>query len=78
MKVAVSIPDAVFEEIEQLARRLKRTRSDVYSRALAEYAARHAPDRVTDGFDAALMEIQEPPDQFVHVASRWTLQRSHW
>lgn len=78
MKVAVSIPDMVFAETEQLARRLKRTRSDVYSRALAEYVARHAPDRVTEGLDRALAEIQEPPDQFTRAAARRLLRRSRW
>lgn len=78
MKVAVSIPDAVFAETEQLARRMKRTRSDVYSRALAEYVARHAPDRVTEGLNRELAEIQESPDQFVRTASRRLLRRSRW
>jgi predicted transcriptional regulator len=78
MKVAVSIPDAVFAETEQLARRTKRTRSDVYSRALAEYVARHAPDRVTEGLDRALAEIQEPSDEFARAASHRMLRRRRW
>jgi predicted transcriptional regulator len=78
MKIAVSVPDDVFEEAEQLARRTKRSRSEVYSRALAEYVARHAPDRVTEAMDRALSEIGEPADQFVHVASRRALKRTDW
>lgn len=54
MKIAVSVPDDVFEEAEQLARRTQRSRSEVYSRALAEYVARHAPDRVTEAMDRVL------------------------
>jgi len=78
MKVAVSIPDTVFEETEQLARRMKRTRSDIYSRALAEYVARHAPDRVTEGLNRALAEIQEPLDEFARAAAHRVLRRSRW
>jgi metal-responsive CopG/Arc/MetJ family transcriptional regulator len=78
MKIAVSIPDDVFEEAEQLARRTKRSRSEVYSRALAEYLARHAPDRVTEAMDRALAEIGEPADRFVRLASRRVLTRSDW
>jgi predicted transcriptional regulator len=78
MKVAVSVPDDVFEEAEQLARRMKRSRSEVYSRALAEYVARHAPDRVTEAMDRALAEIGEPADHFVHTASRRVLRHSDW
>jgi predicted transcriptional regulator len=78
MKIAVSIPDDVFEEAEQLARRTKRSRSEVYSRALAEYVARHTPDRVTAAMDRALAELGEPADRFVQVASRRVLTRSDW
>jgi metal-responsive CopG/Arc/MetJ family transcriptional regulator len=78
MKIAVSVPDDVFQEAEQLARRMKRSRSEVYSRALAEYVARHAPDRVTEAMDRALTEIGEPTDRLVRAASRRVLKRSDW
>jgi metal-responsive CopG/Arc/MetJ family transcriptional regulator len=78
MKIAVSVPDNVFKEAEELARRTKRSRSEVYSRALAEYVARHAPDRVTEAMDHALAELGEPPDHFVRTASRRVLKRSDW
>jgi metal-responsive CopG/Arc/MetJ family transcriptional regulator len=78
MKIAVSVPDDVFEEAEELARRTKRSRSEVYSRALAEYVARHAPDRVTEAMDRAVAEIGAPTDAFVRTASRRVLTRSDW
>jgi metal-responsive CopG/Arc/MetJ family transcriptional regulator len=78
MKIAVSVPDDVFQEAEELARRTKRSRSEVYSRALAEYVARHAPDRVTEAMDRALAEIGEPADRFLQRASRRVLKRSDW
>jgi predicted transcriptional regulator len=78
MKIAVSVPDDVFEEAEQLARRMRRSRSQVYSLALAEYVARHAPDRVTEAMDRVLAEIGEPAGQFVRAASRRVLKRTDW
>jgi metal-responsive CopG/Arc/MetJ family transcriptional regulator len=78
MEIAVSVPDHVFEEAEQLARRTKRSRSEVYSRALAEYLARHAPDRVTEAMDRALAEVGASADPFPRVASRRILKRSAW
>jgi len=78
MKIAVSVPDEVFEEAERLARRTKRSRSEVYSRALAEYVARHNPDRVTEAMDRALAEIGEPAEPFPRAASRRVLKRSEW
>jgi len=78
MKTAVSIPDEIFEEAERLARRTKRSRSDVYSRALAEYVARHAPDRVTEAMDRALAALDEPADPFASTVGRRTLARTEW
>jgi predicted transcriptional regulator len=78
MKTAVSIPDEVFEEAERLARRMKRPRSEVYSRALAEYVARHAPDRVTEAMNRTLAEINQRADDFSRTASRRVLERSDW
>ncbi|MDQ7859926.1 MAG: CopG family transcriptional regulator [Armatimonadota bacterium] len=73
MKTAVSIQDEVFAEAERLARRMKRSRSEVYTRALAEYLARHAPDRVTEALNRGLDEIGEQTDNFVRTAARRVL-----
>jgi metal-responsive CopG/Arc/MetJ family transcriptional regulator len=78
MKTAVSIPDEVFEQAETLAHRAKRSRSEVYARALAEYVARHAPDRVTEAMDRAIEQVNEPTDKFVSRVARRTLERTEW
>jgi len=78
MKTAVSIPEEVFREAERLARRMKKSRSALYSRALAEYLARHAPDHVTEGMNRTLADVQEPSDDFVSAVSRRVLDRSEW
>jgi len=36
MKTAVSIPDNVFKKAERLARRMKKSRSELFSNALTE------------------------------------------
>ena len=78
MKIAVSIPDDVFEKAERLARHRYRSRSDLYTRALAEYVARHAPDRVTESMNAALATVGESDDDFAADAGRRTLGRVEW
>lgn len=78
MKTAVSIPDDIFEQAEALARGAKRSRSDVYARALREYVARHAPDRVTAAMDRVLDEVDQPRDKFTTRAARRTLERGEW
>jgi metal-responsive CopG/Arc/MetJ family transcriptional regulator len=78
MKTAVSIPDDVFKSAERLARRLKTSRSEVYSRALSEFVSRHSQDEVTAAMDAALAEIGDDRDPFVSAAARRILERTEW
>jgi metal-responsive CopG/Arc/MetJ family transcriptional regulator len=78
MKTAVSIPDDVFVEAERLARRMKKSRSQLFSHALAEYVARHAPDHVTETMNQVCTEIGAEPDPFVSAASRRILERGEW
>jgi metal-responsive CopG/Arc/MetJ family transcriptional regulator len=63
MKTAVSIPDEIFERAETLAHRAKRSRSEVYSCALREYVARHAPDSVTEAMNRVLDDVKDPADK---------------
>jgi metal-responsive CopG/Arc/MetJ family transcriptional regulator len=78
MKTAVSIPDEIFAQAERLANRAKRSRSEVYASALAEYVARHAPDRVTEAMDRVLDQIDEREAEFAARSARQTLERTEW
>ncbi len=78
MKTAVSIPDDLYERAEPLARRTKKSRSRLFSDALREYLAHHAPDEVTEGMNRACAEAGEANDPFVSSAARRTLGRSKW
>jgi metal-responsive CopG/Arc/MetJ family transcriptional regulator len=79
MKVAVSIPDDVFEETESLAKRLKASRSEIYSRALAEFLGRHVPEHITERMNQVVQNIGvEEPDTFRAEAARRVLERSEW
>jgi predicted transcriptional regulator len=78
MKVAVSIPDEVFADAESLAKDLKASRSEVYSRALSEFVGRHAPDRITEQMDRVVADVGEEGDKFVRRAGRNVLRRVEW
>ena len=78
MRTAVSIPEPVFEKAERLAKRARKSRSQLYSEALKEYLARHAPEEVTEGMDRVLAKIEDSKDPFVSTASRRVLERSEW
>jgi metal-responsive CopG/Arc/MetJ family transcriptional regulator len=78
MKTAVSIPDDVFEKVEKLARRARKSRSEVFSAALREYVARHAPDEVTEAFNAVSDRVGDTEDPFVRSAGRRVLKKVDW
>ena len=79
MKTAVSVPDDLFAQVDRLARRSRRSRSEVYSAALREYVARHAPDEVTAGLDSVIAEVGQPDgDRFAAAAARATLGPAEW
>ena len=57
MKTAISIPDPVFEAAEDLAKRLGKSRSQLYAEALRQYLERHRDQDITrrlnEVFDAS-------------------------
>jgi predicted transcriptional regulator len=79
MKTAISIPDDVFADADALARQLRQSRSQLYSRAVREYVARHGSDKVTAALDALCAdESTGDASSFATAAARRTLQRSEW
>ena len=79
MKTAVSVPDDLFEQVDRLARKSKRSRSEVYSAALREYLARHQPDEVTAALDRVVSEVGDTAESaFVRAAARRTLAATDW
>ena len=48
MKTAVSIPEPIFESAEALSRRMRISRSRLYTNAIKSYMERHGDDEVTE------------------------------
>lgn len=78
MKTAVSIPDDLFRRADELARRLGKSRSEVYREALAEYLTRRDPHAVTTTLDRLVDELVPEMDTWVAEAGRRALERSEW
>jgi predicted transcriptional regulator len=78
MKTAISLPDAVFRDAERLAKRLKKSRSNLYAEAVAEYVARHEPEAVTEALNQVATKLDGRPDDFASAAARRVLERSEW
>jgi metal-responsive CopG/Arc/MetJ family transcriptional regulator len=78
MKAAISLPDAVVAKVDRLARRTRRSRSEVFSAAVQEYVARHAPDEVTDAMNRACADVGDSQNPFVAAVGRRVLSNSKW
>lgn len=78
MKIAVSIPDEIFAETESLAKQLKASRNEIYSRALGEFLDRHAPERVTEQMNRVIATVGQKSDPFTNRAARRVLRRIKW
>jgi Arc/MetJ family transcription regulator len=77
MKTAISIPDDLFADAEQLARKLKKSRSRLYGDAVREYVARHSAENVTEALDRLCDEVECRSD-FAGAAARRIFERSDW
>lgn len=78
MKTAISIPDRLFEEAEQLAERLKKSRSQLYQDAIAEYLVRHDPESITQRMNEVCDALGSPRDEGWAAASEAALRRDEW
>jgi metal-responsive CopG/Arc/MetJ family transcriptional regulator len=78
MKVAISLPDPVFAAAEQLARRLRVSRSQLYAQALEEYLAKRQDSRVTERLDAVYAAGQESVDPALAAAQLGAVGREAW
>ena len=78
MKTAVSIPDEIFERAERLAKRNRRSRSELYADALDEYVARHSPDEVTETMNLVCERMGGEKDTFIEAAGQRVLKSIEW
>jgi len=78
MKVAISVPDALFSRAEAVATRLGLSRSELYSRALAALLARQSADEITAALDRVHARAKEQLDPALDRAQRRALPREKW
>jgi hypothetical protein len=78
MKTAISVPTVLFDRAEDLARRMKKSRSRFYSDAIAEYVSRHDPAEITRTLDRLYKEIDSRPHRSLSEAARRLLVSDEW
>jgi len=78
MKTAISIPDSVFRAAEKYAKRMHKSRSQLFSEAMAEYLERHTPDEITRTLNETVEAIGDANGSFIKKASHNLLEQSEW
>ena len=78
MKTAISLPDELFQRAEALAKQLGIPRSQLYARALADYLASVAPERITEALDAVYGEEESTIDPSLAAAQSTALGGDEW
>ena len=78
MKTAISIPDEVFHAAEELSRRLRMSRSELYSQAVAAFIASHRSTGVRKKLDAIYGEEDSALDPVLAHWQALALPREDW
>ena len=78
MKVAVSVPDPIFNATERLAKERKVSRSHIVAEALQEYVSRHGSEAVTAKLNEVYAEHDSTLDAGMSQAQHATVDNEAW
>jgi predicted transcriptional regulator len=78
MKVAISVPDPIFDAAERLAEQLKMPRSQLYAEALAAYLGTRGAAAVTEQLNAVYAREPSSVDRLLSEAQARTLPDEAW
>lgn len=80
MKTAISIPDAVFEEAERMAKRRGLSRSELYANAVAEYVKNERFLGVRERLDVVYRDNPDDSalDPMLEAAQARSLPKERW
>ena len=78
MKVAISIPDDLFESAETLGKRLGVSRSRLYATALTDFLAKHRGRKVTERLNAVYAREESRLPASIRRAQRRSVGRDAW
>jgi antitoxin MazE6 len=78
MKTAISLPDEVFESAEQLAKRLGKSRSELYALAINDYVGRNSEANVRASLDRVYSQNESQIDATLATMQSKLLTREEW
>jgi metal-responsive CopG/Arc/MetJ family transcriptional regulator len=78
MKIAISIPDDIFEEAEYLSRQQGKSRSRLYADAVAEYVGSYRTELVTEQLNAVYSAESSTLDAALASAQHQVIEQEEW
>jgi metal-responsive CopG/Arc/MetJ family transcriptional regulator len=62
MKTAISLPDSVFQQADELSQQIGLSRSELYTKALKAYLTRHSRDQILLKLNQVYASESSKPD----------------
>ncbi|MCP5107623.1 MAG: hypothetical protein GY950_29820 [bacterium] len=80
MKTAIYIPDDIFSRAEKIAKRLKISRSELYSKAIKEFVNHISTENITQRLNAVYggQENDSKIDKQIHSAQLNIMEKEEW
>lgn len=78
MKTAISIPDSIFEEADNLAKQLGMSRSELFRRAVEEYMESRRQDNVRKALDRVYSDESSKLDERLAQMQFASLPKEDW
>lgn len=78
MKIAISVPDSIFEAAEGLANQLGKSRSQLYAEAVAEYVDQRSSGAIKRKLDEIYGQQTTSVDKALTLAQLRSLSNEAW
>ena len=78
MKTAISIPDSLFEEAEETAKRLGMSRSELYAKAVKTFLAAYRKENITQQLNEVYAEEPSELDDVIARMQWASIPEEQW
>ena len=78
VKVAISLPDQLFQHAEAAAKARRVSRSQLYATALADYLEQHQPREITERLNAIYGKKTAKVDRVLNQMQLRALPKEEW
>ena len=78
MKTAISLPNEIYESAEKLAKRLGKSRSELYAQALNDYLSRNSDQLVRESLDTIYSDVDSHLNSSLEAIQMKTVSKEQW